>query len=172
MLVAVDGICEPDGSVGVDNNVVGGVKGSAMIVVYKGDGFMGSFGFHVDEAGGLAEGALGAEDDAIAEVGAAVGHVIAFWTANFVPSEVGRGEELDFGDEDSFVRSGDGVRGGVGNLVRGDEEGIGGWMKDACFVKVRSSWVRDEKGKAWGWAEEVEERIMVDKKWAGLRRAG
>lgn len=103
LLVAINGVCEPDGSVGVDNNVVGGVKRAAVIVVHKGDGFVGSFGFHVDEARGFAERALGAEDDAIAKVGAAFGHVVTFWTADFVPSEVGGGEELDFGDDDGFV---------------------------------------------------------------------
>ena len=103
LLVAINGVCEPNGSVGVDNNVVGGVERAAMIVVYKRDSFVGSFGFHVDEARRFAEGALGAEDDAIAKVAAAVCHVIAFWAADFVPSEVGGGEELDFGDEDGFV---------------------------------------------------------------------
>ena len=57
-------------------------------------------------------------------------------------------------------------------MVGGDEEGIGGWMKDACFVEVWSSWVRNEKGKGWRWAEEVQEGVMVDKEGAGLRRAG
>lgn len=33
LLVAVDGVCEPDGAVGVDDDVVGGVEGAAVVVV-------------------------------------------------------------------------------------------------------------------------------------------
>lgn len=85
---------------------------------------MRAFRFHVDEAGGFAEGALGAEDEAVAVVGAAVGHEVALGTADFVAGEVGGGEEFEFGDYDGFMGGGDGVGGGVGDLVRGDEEGV------------------------------------------------
>lgn len=172
LLVAVDRVGEPDGTVRVDDDVVGGVERAAVVVVHERGGFVGAFGFHVDETGRLAEGALGAEDDAVAEIGAAIGHVVAFRTADFVAGEVVRGEELDLGDDDCFVRGGDGVGGGVRDLVGGDEEGVGGWMEDACFVEVRSSRVGDEEGKGRRRAEKAQERIMVDEEWTGLRGIG
>ena len=115
---------------------------------------------------------MGAEDQAVAEVGAAVGHIVALWAADFVAGEVGWGEELDFGDDDGFVLGGDGVWGSVRNLVGSDEEGVCGGMENACFVKVWSSRVRDEKGKGWRRAEQVQEGIMVNEEWTGLRRSG
>lgn len=78
---------------------------------------MGTLRFHVDKAGGFAQGALRAEDDAVAIVGAAVGHVIALWAADFVSCEVGGGKEFYFGDDDSFVAGRDGVGAGVVELV-------------------------------------------------------
>ena len=117
LFVAVDGVGEPDGAVGVDDDVVGGVEGAGVVVVEEGGGFVGAFGFHVDEAGGFAEGALGAEDEAVTVVGAAVGHVVALWAADFVAGEVGGGEEFEFGDYDCFMGGGDGVGGRVGDLV-------------------------------------------------------
>lgn len=104
---------------------------------------MGAFSFHVDEAGGFAEGALRAEDEAVAVVGAAVGHEVAFWAADFVAGEVGGGEEFEFGDYDCFVGRGDGVGGVVGDLVRGYEESVCWGVEDACFVEVRSTRVVD-----------------------------
>ena len=117
LFVAVDGVGEPDGAVGVDGDVVGGVEGAGVVVVEEGGGFVGAFGFHVGESRWFAEGALGAEDEAVAVVGAAVGHVVAFGAADFVAGEVGGGEEFEFGDYDGFMGGGDGVRGGVGDLV-------------------------------------------------------
>lgn len=172
LLVAIDGVGEPDGTVGVDDDVVGGVERAAVVVVQERGGFVGAFGFHVDETGRFAKGALGAEDDAVAEIGAAIGHVVAFRTADFVAGEVGRGEEFDFGDDDCFVRGGDGVGGGVWDLIGGDEEGVGGWMEDACFVEVWSSRIRNEEGKGGRWAEKAQEGIMIDEEWTGLRGTG
>ena len=34
LLVAVDGVCEPDGAIGVDDDVVGGVERAGVVVVY------------------------------------------------------------------------------------------------------------------------------------------
>lgn len=104
---------------------------------------MGAFSFHVDEARWFAEGALRAEDEAVAVVGAAVGHVVAFWAADFVAGEVRWGEEFEFGDDDCFVGGGDGIGGGLGNLVRGYEEGVCGGVEDACFVEVGGAGVVD-----------------------------
>ena len=97
---------------------------------------MRAFRFHVDEAGGFAEGALSAEDEAVAVVGSAVGHVVALGAADFVAREVGGGEEFEFGDYDCFMGRGDGVGGGIGDLVRGDEEGVCWGVEDASFVEV------------------------------------
>lgn len=133
----------------MDDNVVGGVERAAMVIVEEGDGFVGPFGLHVNETGRFAEGALGAKDKAVAEVGAPIGHVIALWAANLVAGKVGGREELNLGDDDGFVLGGDGIGGGVGNLVGGDEQCVGGWMEDACFMEVWSSWVGDEEGKTW-----------------------
>ena len=104
---------------------------------------MRAFSFHVDEAGGFAEGALSAEDEAVAVVGAAVGHEVAFWAADFVAGEVGGGKELEFGDYNCFMGGGDGVGGGVRDLVRGYEESICGGVEDAGFVEVRGTRVVD-----------------------------
>ena len=104
---------------------------------------MGAFGFHVDEACGFAEGALRAEDEAVAVVGAAVGHVVAFGAADLVAGEVGGAEEFEFGDYDCFMGGGDGVGGVVGDLIRGDEEGVGWGVEDAGFVEVRRAGVVD-----------------------------
>ena len=107
---------------------------------------MGALGFHVDEPGRFAEGALGAEDDAVAIVGAAVGHIIAFRTANLVAGKIGRGEEFDFGDDNGLVMGGDGVGRGIGDVIGGDEEGVGGRVEDASFMEVGSSRVLFDAG--------------------------
>ena len=113
MLVAVDGVGEPDAAVGVDDYIVGGIERTGVVVVEQGGGFVGSFGFHVDEAGRFAERSLGTEDYSVAVVGAAVGHVVSFRTADLIPGEVHWGEELDFGDDDGFVVGGNGVGGRI-----------------------------------------------------------
>lgn len=144
-LVAIDGVGEPDGSVGVDDDVVGAVEGAGVVVVQQGDGLVRALGFHVDQPGGFAQGTLGAKDEAVAVIGAATGHVVALGATDLISCEVGRGEELDFGDDDGFLASGHGVRGGVFELIGGEEEGVGGWMKDASFVEVRGPRVVDEE---------------------------
>ena len=51
LLVAVDGVGEPDGAVGVNDDIVGGVEGAGVVVVEDGGGFVGALGFHVDQTG-------------------------------------------------------------------------------------------------------------------------
>lgn len=168
LLVAVDGVGEPDGAVGVDDDVVGGVEGPGVVVVKQGGGFVGALGFHVDEAGGFAERALGAEDEAVAVVGAAVGHVVALGAADFVTGEVGGGEEFDLGDDDGFAAGGDGVGGGVFEFIRCDEEGVRGGVEDAGFVEIGGAWVVDEALQGWIGAEEGEEGFVVDEEGVGV----
>ncbi len=121
LLVAVDRVGEPDAPVRVDDDVVGRVEGARMVVVQERGDFMRLLGFHVDQTCRFTEGSLGAEDEAVAIIGAAVGHQVAdrgaLRAANLVPREVGRGEDFDFGDEDCFVVGADGIRGVVGNEV-------------------------------------------------------
>ena len=100
--------------------------------------------FHVDEARRFTEGALSAEDEAVAVVGSAVGHVVALGAADFVAGEVGGRKEFEFGDYDSFMGGGDGVGGGGGDLVRGDEEGVCWRVEDASFVEVGGTRVVDQ----------------------------
>lgn len=169
LLVAVDGVGEPDGAVGVDGDVVGGVEGPGVVVVEDGGRFVRPLGFHVDEAGGFAQGALGAQEQAVTVVGAAVGHVLALRAADFVAREVGGGEELDLGDDDGLVAGDDCVGGGVGELVGGDEEGVGGRVEDAGFVEVWGAWVVDQELEGGGGAEEGEEGVVVDEEGARLR---
>ena len=109
-----------------------------------------------------------AEDEAVAVVGAAVGHVVAFRAADLVAREVGRGEELEAGDDDGFVGGGDGVGGGVGEQVGGDEEGVGFRVKDARFVEVGGAGVVDEDLEGRGRADEGEEGVVVDEEGARL----
>lgn len=172
LLVAVDGVGEPDAAVRVDDDVVGRVEGSAVVVVEEGSSLVRALGFHVDETAGLAQRALCAEDETVAVVSPAVGHVVALGAADLVAGEVAWGEELDFGDDDGLVVSGDSVGRGVGNLIRGDEECVCRGVEDAGFVEVGGPRVGDEAGECRGRAEEVEEGIMVDEERAGLQGAG
>jgi hypothetical protein len=48
LLEAVDGVCEPDATVGVQDDVVGGVKLPAVEVVEEGVSFVGRGRGHVD----------------------------------------------------------------------------------------------------------------------------
>ena len=144
-LVAIDGVGEPDGAVGVDDDVVGAVEGAGVVVVQQGDGLVRALSFHVDQAGRFAQGTLSTEDEAVAVVGSATGHVVALGATDLIACEVGWGEELDFGDDDSLLASGHGVRGGVFELIGGDEKGVGGWMKDASFVEVGGPRIIDEE---------------------------
>ena len=156
----------------MDDDVVRAVEGAGVVVVQQGDGLVRALGFHVDQARGFAQGTLGAEDEAVAVVGAATGHVVALGATDLVTGEVGWGEELDFGDDDGFLASGHGVRGGVLELIRGEEEGVGGWMKDASFVEVRGARVVDEELQGGIWAEEGEEGVMIDQEGFWLRCLG
>jgi len=133
---------------------------------------VGAFGFHVDEAGGFAQGALGAEDEAVAVVGAAVGHVVTFWAADFVAGEVGGGEEFYFCDYYCFVACCYGVWGGVFKLVGGYEEGVCGRVEDAGFVEVGGAGVIDQALEGWVGAEDGKEGVMVYQEGFWLRCCG
>ena len=109
LLVAVDGVGEPDRAVRVDDHVGGAVEGAGVVVVDEGGSFVGAFGFHVYQAGGLVQTTLGAEDQAVFVVGTPANHIVALWATDFVAGEVGWGEEFDFGDDDSLVRGCNGV---------------------------------------------------------------
>ena len=172
LFVAVDGIGEPDRAVRVHDYVVGGVEGAGVVVVEEGGGFVGAFGFHVDEAGGFAEGALGAEDEAVAVIGAAVGHVVAFGAAYFVAGEVCGGEEFYFCDDYCFVAGGDGVWGIVRKLVGGYKESVCGRVENASLVEVGGPIVFDEALEGGIGPKDREKGIMIDEKGFGLRRRG
>ncbi len=144
LLVAVDGVGEPDAAVGVDDDVVGRVERAAVVVVEQRRGAVGPLGFHVDEPARFVQRALGAEEDAVAVVDAAVGHVVALRTADLVAGEVFGAGEFDLGDDDGFVGRADGAGVFVGDLVGCDEECVGGSMKDAGFVEERGSFVFDQ----------------------------
>ena len=141
LLEAVDRVGEPDTAVRVDDDVVGGVEGAGVVVVEEGVGFVGSLGFHVDEARGLAKTALRAEDDALPVIGAAIGHVVALWEADLVAAEVCGREELHLRDHDRLVAGGHCLRGAVFELIRRDEERICRWVENAGFVEVWAPWV-------------------------------
>ncbi len=130
---------------------------------------MRAFGFHVHQSGGFFQTPLRAQDQPIAVVGPAVRHEVAFGTADFVARKVGGREDFDFRDDDCFIPGGDGVGGGIGDLVRGDEESIGGGMEDACFVEEGGSRVTNEELELGGRAEKGEEGVMVDEEGFGLR---
>lgn len=144
MLVAVDGIGEPDAAVRVDDNVIGRVELSAVVVVEQRRSLVGPLGFHVDEPARFVQRALGAEEDAVAIVDAAVGHVVAFRTSDFVAGEVFGTEDFDLGDDDGFVGRADRTRVSVRDVVGCDEEGVGGCMEDAGFVKEWGPFVFDQ----------------------------
>lgn len=114
-----------------------------MVVVQKGGGFVRPLGFHVDQARRFAQGALSTQDQTIAIVGAAIGHIVSLGAADFVTGEVGGGKEFDLGDDNGFVMGGDGVGRGVGNLVRGNEEGVGRRVEYAGLVEIRMARIMD-----------------------------
>lgn len=170
LLVAVDGVGEPNRAVGMHDDVVGGVEGAAVVVVQKRGGLVRALRLHVDEPAGFPETPLRAQDQAVAEVRPAVGHVVALRAADFIAREICGAEEFDFGYDDGFVVGGDGVGGSVGDLVGGDEEGVRGRVEDASFVEVGRAWVRDEEGKGGRGAEAGEEGVVVNEE--GARRLG
>lgn len=130
---------------------------------------MGPLGFHVDEARRFAQGALGAQDQTIAVVGAAISHIVALGATDFVSGEVGWGKELDFGDDNGFVMSGDCIGRGVGKLVRCDEEGIGWRVEHAGFVEIWSARVMNQELQSRRGTEKVEKGVVVNEKRFGLR---
>lgn len=164
LLVAVDGVGEPEAAVRVDDDVVGRVEGAAVVVVEQGGGAVRPLGFHVDEAARLVQRALGAEEDAVAVVDAAVSHVIALRAADFVAGEVFGPEDFDFGDGDGLVGCADGAGVVVGDVVGCDEEGVGGSVEDAGFVKEWSSFVFNQELELRRRPEEGEEHVVVDEK--------
>ena len=123
---------------------------------------MGAFGFHVDQSRGLIKASLSTKNESVFVIRAAVGHVVTFGAADFVTRKVLRGKEFDFGDDDGFVGSGDGVGTGVGDLVRGDEEGVCFWDEDTSFVEVRGSGVVNQALEGWGGADYRNEGVVVD----------
>ena len=132
LLGAVDGIGEPDGPVRVhDDDVVGRVEAPAVVVVQQHLGLVRWGGCHVGQAAGHGARALGAEEDAVFVVDAAVG-VGGFRGDCLVgPGSVfgGLADSAD-GDVLSAV-------GGVIVLVACHEEASLGGDVDACFVGVR-----------------------------------
>lgn len=53
VLVAVDGVGEPDGAVGGNDDVAGGVKRPGMVIVEERGRLVRPLGFHVDQPGGF-----------------------------------------------------------------------------------------------------------------------
>lgn len=109
LLIAIDGVGEPDGAIRGDHDVARGVKGPRMIVVQERDGLVRPLGFHVDQSRGFSQRALGTQDQPVAVIRAAAGHVISLRTSDLVAGEIGRGEELDFGNDDGLIMGGDGI---------------------------------------------------------------
>lgn len=128
--------------------------------------------FHVYQSCWFFQTSLCAQDKPVAVVCPAIRHKVALRTADFVAGKVCRGEDFDFGDDDCFVVCGNGVGGGIGDLVRSDEEGICGRMEDACFVKVWGAGVANEELELGGRAEKGEEGVVVDEEGFGLRVGG
>ena len=111
--------------------------------------------------------------EAIAVVGAPIGHVVALRASYFVAREIGRREKLDFGDDNCFVASSDRVWRGVFNLVRGYEEGVGWGVKDASFMEIGSARVMYQELKSGIGPEKGKEGVVIDEKgfwlWSGWR---
>lgn len=168
VLVAVDGVGEPHGTVGGHHDVAGGVKWPGMIIVEEGDRLMWSLGFHVDQPGGFFQRALRAQDQPVAVIRATTGHEISFRASDLVAREIRRGEELDFCDDDSLVMGRDRVRRCVRKLVRGDEESVGVRMEDARFVEKGGAWIVDQELQGGSRAEEGEEGVVVNEERLGL----
>ena len=172
LLVAVNGVGKPDGAVRVDDDVIGGIEGAGVVVVEDGGGFVGTFGFHVDQARWFFQASLGAEDEAFTVVCAAIGHEIALRTTYFVARKVCRGEEFDFRDDDCFIMCGNGVGRGIRDVIGGNEEGVCWGVEDACFVEVGGTRIMDEELDFWGGTEKGEEGVVIDEKGFGLRVGG
>ena len=107
--------------------------------------------------------------EAVAVIGSAVSHVIALWTSYFVAREIGRREELHFGDDYCFIASGNRVWRGVFQLVRGYEEGVTGGMEDASFMEIGSAGVVYKELESWVGPEERKKGVVIDEKGFWLR---
>ena len=170
VVVAGGGVGEPDGAVGVGDEVAGGVEGPVEEVVEEEAGVVGRVGVHVEEAASVFEGALGAEDEAVVQVGAAFQEVVGVRDADFVASEVGRGEEFEFGEGGCSGRAGDGGRGCGGEEVGGYVEGVCGRMEYTGGVEVGGAGVVEQELEGRGWAKEGGECGGVDLE--GVRAGG
>ena len=95
MLVAVDGVCEPQRAVFGGDDVVGAVEWPSVEIVEQGAGSVRGPRGHGYEGCGLGAGALRAEDEGagLGVVAAAVREVGAVGCADFVTREVGGGVE-------------------------------------------------------------------------------
>ena len=104
--MAVDWVGEPEGAVFGSDDVVGGVEGSAVVVVYQRAGVVRHSGGHGDQGCGLGTGALRAEDEGVGlwVVAAAVREVGAVGSTDFVPGVVGWGVEGEFCYHGCFLR--------------------------------------------------------------------
>lgn len=169
LFVAINGIGEPHRPVSGDDDVVGRVEGPGMIVVQQRDGLVRPFGFHVDQPGGLAQRTLRTQDQAVAVICAAAGHKVSLGASHFVAGEIGRGKELDLSDDNGLVMGGDCVRRRIRELVRGDEQGVGGWVEDARFVEEGGARIVDQDLQTGRRAEDPEEGVVVYEERLGLR---
>ncbi len=111
-----------------------------------------------------------AKYEAVAVVGSPIGHVVALWTSYFVAREIGGRKEFDFGYDDCFVASGDGVWRGVFKLIGGYEERVGWRVEDTGFMEIRSARVMYQQLKGRVGPENGKEGVMVDEK--GFRLGG
>ena len=140
LVVAVGGVGEPDGAVvWMDDDVVDRVELSPVKGGDEGGALVWLFGLgNVDEASGVGLAALRTVEEAVFVVDAAVPH--ALWMVfgrGVFDAELGWVVMVvDTGDFDVFVGSGGvGLAGREGNLIGGYEDGVGGGVVDACFVK-------------------------------------
>lgn len=168
LLIAINGICEPNRAVGVDHNVIRRVERTRMIVVDEGTGPMWSLGFHVYKTRRFVQRSLSAQDETVPVIRAPIGHVVALWTPNLVAREVRRREELDASHDNGLIGGGYCIRGWVGNLIGRDEESIGFWEENARFMEKRGALIIDEAFELRRSAQEREKGVVVDEKGAGL----
>ena len=110
-----------------------------------------------------------ANDEAVPIIGSAISHVIALWTSYFVAREIGRREELNFGDDYCFIASGNRVWRRVFQLVRGYEEGVTGRVEDAGFMKIGSARVVYEELESRVGSEERKKGVVIYEKRFWLR---
>ena len=172
LLIAINRVRKPNGAVRMHDDVIGRIERAGVVIIQDGGGFVRTLGFHVDESRGLLQWALGAENQAIAVIRPPVGHVVAFRTSDFITGKVGRGKELDFGDDDGFVAGRHRVRRRVGKLVRRDKEGICRGMEHTGFVEIWRARVVDQKLEGGRGAQQGQERVVIDQEGLWLRGSG